>query len=104
VPGAQDCSPALLPLARLPGHRCRANRGLPHQRPVRRSPRRAGVRLPVPGRRGTRSRRADGRANGLDLLGPGLVVLARQEARRQRQEARDRRSTATCAPSPTSTA
>ena len=72
-----------------PGHRRRADRGLPGQRAVRRPPRRPGVRLPVPGRRGPRRRRADGRADRVaDLLGPRLVVGVREEARPQRQEAR----------------
>ena len=50
VPGAQDRPPALLPLAGEPGHRRRADRGLPRQRAVRRPPRRPRVRLPLPGR------------------------------------------------------
>lgn len=85
LPGAQPCSPALLPLARDPGHRCRTHPGIPCQRP----PRRLQVRLPVPGRRSPRNRRIDGRTYRLgDLLTAGLEVGVREETRQQRQEAR----------------
>ncbi len=40
VPGAEDRPPALLPLARQPGHRRRTGRGVPGERAVRRPPRR----------------------------------------------------------------
>ena len=67
-----------------PGHRRRAGRGAPGERAVRRPPRRPGVRLPVPGRRGPRRRPADGRPDRVaDLLGQRLVVGVRQEARPQ---------------------
>ena len=55
-----------------PGHRRRARAGIPRQRAVRRPPRRPGVRLPVPRRRGPRSRRTDGGADRVaDLLQQG---------------------------------
>ena len=47
------------------------------------------VRLPVPARRGSPSRPPDGRADRVaDLLGAGLVVGVREEARSQREKAR----------------
>ena len=77
----------VLKLARQPYYRWLASpvtdaeldRGLPGERAVRRPPRRPGVRLPVPGRRGPRRRRADGRADRVaDLLGQRLVECVRQ--------------------------
>ena len=54
VPGSGDRAPAVLPVARRPGHRRRTRGGVPGERPVRRPPRGPGVRLPVPRRRSPR--------------------------------------------------
>ena len=88
----------VLKIARQPYYRWLADpvtdaeleRGLPGQRPVRRPPRRPGVRLPVPGRRGPRRRPRrwlTGRRGGSARTN-GWWSRVRQEARQERQEAR----------------
>ena len=76
IPVAVTCR--VLKLARQPYYRWLDDpvtdggirRGASGQRPVRRPPRRPGVRLPLPGRRGPRCRPGDGRADRVaDLLG-----------------------------------
>ena len=96
IPVAVTCR--VLKLARQPYYRWLADpvtdaelgRGAPGQRAVRRPPRRPGVRLPVPRRRGPRRRAADGRADRVaDLLGQRLVVsvFGKKQARQARRKA-----------------
>ena len=90
VPGTQARPPALLPLAGQPGHRRRAGRGPSGQRPLRRPPRRPGVRLPVPGRRGptTPGEPMAERTAWRICSRQRLVVGVRQEQARQERQGR----------------
>ena len=80
VPGTWNSSPALLPVAQEPGHRDRIGRGVPGQRPVRRTPRRPRIRIPLPGRRSRGRGREDVPADCLaDLLCRRLDQRHQQE-------------------------
>ena len=82
--GTWNRSPALLPVAQVPCHRCRARRGVPGQRPVRRTPRRPRIRLPLPRRRSRGRRREDVPADRLaNLLSRRLDQCHQQERPRQ---------------------
>ena len=90
IPVAVTCR--VLKLARQPYYRWLASpvtdaeldRGVSGQRAVRRPPRRPGVRLPVPRRRGPRRRAGDGGPDRVaDLLRQRLVVSAFGKKRRR---------------------
>ncbi|CAM3126163.1 hypothetical protein SKPI104516_19440 [Skermania piniformis] len=99
VPGVDALPPALLPVARRPGHRRRTDRSVSGEHAVRRSSRRSGVRVPVARRRSRQRRSADVCTNSVaDLPRQRLVVEIRQETRPQQSAAwaaRSRRPRAT---------
>lgn len=63
VPGPQALPPALLPVVGQSGHRCRADRGVSGECPLRCPSRRSRVRIPIPRRRSRAGQGTDERAD-----------------------------------------